>query len=234
MPTKPAAKVPSDLVDAITGGATPVIDLDDAHRGVLRRAASTANADAVEAEIEVDRLGLAIELLGDTDGAQANLKTAKRIAAERRRRATELMAMAGITKVADLDLDVRLYIAEQLKAAQENQVDAEVRWAHPDLFAATDDEVALPRHPNTPPPATVDTLRQRALAGRARVASYANWLTANHAEGPELADDLNNAQRQAGVDTLRRFLGMTVTADTAAEDRNAAKAAEDPALGATE
>jgi hypothetical protein len=35
--TKTTAKVPADLVDAITAGANPVIDLDEAHRAVLRR-----------------------------------------------------------------------------------------------------------------------------------------------------------------------------------------------------
>lgn len=232
--TKTTAKVPADLVDAITAGANPVIDLDEAHRAVLRRSASSANADAVEAEIEVDRLSRAIELLGDSDDAQKNLATAKRIAGERRRRATKLAGMAGIDDVADLELDVRLYVADQLRATQEDQVARELHFAHPDLFAATDDELALPRNPSSPAPVTVDVLRERAFAGRAQIAAYTHWLTEHAGDGPELVDDPNNTLRQSGVTSLRRFLGLkTATPDDDLEARNAAKGAEDPRLGHT-
>lgn len=235
MPTKP--KVAAEHLDAITGGANAVVDLDEAHRGVLRAGAANANADAVVAEIEAARLAKAIELLGDNPDAQANLERAQRIAAERRRRADGLAKKAGITGPADLAIDMRLFVANQLAAAQTNQVAAEEAFAHPDLWAVSDDEASLPRHPDAPPPVTADTLRVRALSGRAQIGAYVDWLNEHQADGPEPSDDLVDPARQVGVDALRRFMGLKVAAgadDDARTAAEAAKAAEDPRLGHTD
>lgn len=234
--TKP--KVAAEHLDAITGGANAVVDLDEAHRGVLRSGAATAHADAVVAEIEAARIAKAIELLGDNPDAQASLERARKIATERRRRADGLAKKAGITGPADLSIDMRLFVANQLAAAQTNQVGAEEQWAHPDLWAVSDEEASMPRHPDAPPPITADTLRIRALSGRAQIGAYVDWLNEHQGDGPEPTDDLVDPGRQGGVDALRRFMGIKTASSAGADDdaqaaANAAKAAEDPTLGRT-
>lgn len=227
MATRP--KLAAEALAHVTGDARPVLDLDEALAEGLKIDAANAYADQVLAEIEVRRLELGVELMGDEDGAAVPLERARRILADRRRRAEGLMKRAGVKGPADLAgrQDMRLWIANQLASFQREQVMLEERFANAELYAVSDDELTLPRHPNAPQPPTASRLRVDALAGRARIRAHVEWLEAHKGDGPEVLDDVDNAPRQEGVQAFRRFVGaakVEPSGDAGAGDDGTARA----------
>jgi hypothetical protein len=201
--------VGDEQLKAVTAGGRALLDLDEALTDGVKTDAINAHADAVLAEIERRRLEVCIELLGVDEDAETNLDRARRISADRRRRADGLLKRAGAKTPGELGgrIDMRIWVASQLASLQRAQATLEERYANIDLYAVTDDELRLPRHPDAAPPPTASVIRVEALTGRASIVAHTEWLAAHVDEGPPLVDSAANPARQAGIEAFRRFTG---------------------------
>lgn len=213
-----------EQLKAVVAGGRPVLDLDEALAEGIKTDAANANADAVLAEIERRRLEVSIELLGSDEQSETNLDLARKISADRRRRADGLLKRAGVKSAGDLTarVDMRLWVASQLASLQRAQVMHEERYANTDTYAVSDVELRLPRHPDAGQPPTASRLRVDALTGRASIIAHTEWLAAHVDDGPEIVDNADNPSRQAGVEAFRRFIGAEVTAADAGDGQRAA------------
>lgn len=187
-----------------------IVDMDKTLDNMWRGELVSAELNAVIAEIETRQYELLLQDYPEEQQVADHLTVIKKIATDRRRRASGVAAAGKVKNVIDV-VDARLTVVAQLQKAEEEQIAAAARLEHLDLFVVTPEEVAAQMQQRMRDPMvnqlsirTEEQLRFDAAQTGAHVQALNEWLKKH--PGPPPKDSTNNPVQQPAVDTLRRWM----------------------------